>query len=182
MGGDTIVAYEYLQNRSKGLDSAAAYPYDPQTDPFDPPKCKADASEPVAKVTGWSYAVRRCEGGECAESWRSGGDAEAQLAAVVANTGPVSICIDAAPSLKKYTGGILDPTDCKSTVESLNHCVHLVGFDTSGDQPYWIVKNSWGVKFGEDGYFRLAYGKNACGITDEATVVHVAKPDERIMN
>ena len=176
MGGDPIVAYGYLQNRSAGLDSEAAYPYDPHTDPFDPPKCKADVSKPVAKVTGWSYAVPRCEGGECAEEWRTGGGAEEQLAAVVATQGPVSICIDAEKSLKNYKGGVLDPDDCSTAVKSLNHCVHLVGFDTSGDEPYWLVKNSWGEKFGEDGYFRLAYGKNACGITDEATVVHVAKP------
>ena len=88
------------------------------------------------------------------------------------------MCIDAEDSLKKYKGGVLDPSDCKSSVQSLNHCVHLVGFDTSGSEPYWIVKNSWGEKFGEDGYFRLVYGKNACGITNEATVVHVDKADD----
>lgn len=176
MGGDPIVAYDYLRNRSHGLDSDAAYPYDPHTDPFDPPKCKANSSAPVVEVTGWSYAVRRCEGGDCAESWRTSGDAEEQLAAVVASNGPVSVCIDAEASLKKYNGGILDPSDCKTSVKSLNHCVLVVGFDRSGSQPYWIVRNSWGENYGESGYFRLAYGKNACGITDEATVVHVARP------
>ncbi len=40
------------------------------------------------------------------------------------------------------------------------HCVSIVGYnDTEG---YWIAKNSWGQSFGENGFFRIAYGQ--CGI------------------
>jgi C1A family cysteine protease len=42
------------------------------------------------------------------------------------------------------------------------HCVTIVGYNNSWggpDEGYWIVKNSWGTNWGEDGWFRIAYGE-----------------------
>ena len=43
------------------------------------------------------------------------------------------------------------------------HCVQIVGYDDA--QKCWLAKNSWGTGWGEDGYFRIAYG--SAGIDDE---------------
>jgi len=52
----------------------------------------------------------------------------------------------------------------------MNHAVLLVGFNISILRifgiSYWRIKNSWGTNWGEDGYFRMTYGKNMCGITN----------------
>jgi len=70
--------------------------------------------------------------------------------------GPVSIALD-GDLFKDYHGGIVDMTyGCHTQ----NHAVLLVGYgkDDKGDG-YWLIKNNWGAKWGEQGYFR-AYVKD----------------------
>jgi Papain family cysteine protease len=37
------------------------------------------------------------------------------------------------------------------------HCVAVIGFDEGGE--YWVAQNSWGPRWGEDGYFRIGFGE-----------------------
>jgi cysteine peptidase B len=74
--------------------------------------------------------------------------------------GPVSIGVDAS-SWQFYMGGVM--TNCNST--QVDHGVLLVGFDDFHNPPYWIIKNSWGPGWGENGYIRVAKWTNQCLIT-----------------
>ena len=50
-----------------------------------------------------------------------------------------------------------------------NHAVLIVGYGTSDKgEPYWIVKNSWGTGWGENGYFRILRGTDECSIESMA--------------
>lgn len=83
---------------------------------------------------------------------------------------PVLVMIDAStPFFRFYDGGILrykQFPDCGK--ETLNHLVMLVGYGYENGVDYWILKNSWGENWGENGYFRLERGINndggVCGI------------------
>jgi len=88
---------------------------------------------------------------------------EDQLSTWLAQHGPISIgvCVPLGTVWQGYTGGILDSTACPPN--DPNHGVLLVGYDLS--EKYWVVKNSWGADFGEQGYIRLAYGTNTCSLT-----------------
>ena len=79
----------------------------------------------------------------------------------VAMAGPLSICVDAM-SWQTYRHGVM-----KACGTHLDHCVQAVGIDT--DKGYWKVRNSWNTDWGEDGFIRLAFGRNTCGLTHDAT-------------
>jgi C1A family cysteine protease len=83
---------------------------------------------------------------------------------------PVPVSIHASESFRLYQSGILDPTDC---AKRPNHAVSLVGFGTENGTDYWILRNSWGATWGENGYFRLRRGVNRCAIGLRSTSVLV---------
>jgi len=66
--------------------------------------------------------------------------------------GPVSIGVDASGwGFAMYKNGIIK----RWCGDEINHAVLLVGYGTDKGVDYWLVKNSWGEKWGENGYFRV---------------------------
>jgi cathepsin F/cysteine peptidase B len=90
---------------------------------------------------------------------------EDQMAAFVASSGPLAVAVDAGIGWQLYTGGI--KSSCFAG--TLDHGVLIVGYGTDGSTPYWIVKNSWGATWGEQGYIRLKRGENCNGIRESAS-------------
>uniref|UniRef100_A0A8B9HZ95 Peptidase C1A papain C-terminal domain-containing protein n=1 Tax=Astyanax mexicanus TaxID=7994 RepID=A0A8B9HZ95_ASTMX len=93
---------------------------------------------------------------------------EKTLREAVAIEGPISADIDVSRiTFRLYDSGVYDDPFCSSS--SLNHAVLVVGYDvTVNGQKYWLVKNSWGVAWGEKGYIKMARNKNMCGIASNA--------------
>ena len=73
---------------------------------------------------------------------------------------PVVVCLDAS-NWFNYRGGIFN--NCNPQVH--NHAVLLVGYTADA----WIIKNSWGPGWGEQGFIRLARPGNTCGLADFAS-------------
>ncbi|WP_236789938.1 C1 family peptidase [Amycolatopsis sp. GM8] len=69
--------------------------------------------------------------------------------------GPVTTCMVVYEDFFHYTSGVYRHTTDETKG---GHCVALVGWDD--DQGCWIGKNSWGTGWGEEGYFRIAYGES----------------------
>ena len=97
---------------------------------------------------------------------------EEQLERAVARQ-PVSVAIQAnQQSFQLYKKGIYSDPDCG---DDLDHGVLVVGYgyDNDYDMEYWIVKNSWGTQWGDNGYLRMAKGiedpEGQCGIAMDAS-------------
>ncbi len=81
---------------------------------------------------------------------------------------PVSVAIQAnTPSFQQYSHGIYSDKNCGT---QLDHGVLIVGYgyDLFHEMDYWIVKNSWGPDWGENGYIRIQRNtddnRGLCGI------------------
>lgn len=84
--------------------------------------------------------------------------------------GPISVGIDStSDAMENYKGGIFKASMCGKDID---HAVTIVGYTKNA----WIIKNSWGPKWGVDGYLYLERGKNACGVAEYIVYVTNAKP------
>ncbi|XP_059573963.1 cathepsin S [Alligator mississippiensis] len=143
-GGFMTEAFQYIID-NHGIDSDSAYPYTAQNGMchYDPATCAATCSRYFQLPYG----------------------DEAALKDAVANIGPISVAIDATlTSFFLYKSGVYDDPGC---TQNVNHGVLVVGYGTLNGQDYWLVKNSWGVYFGDKGYIRMSRNHgNHCGIAN----------------
>jgi C1A family cysteine protease len=68
--------------------------------------------------------------------------------------GAINTCFVVYQDFMHYGGGVYRHTG--TDADPGGHCVSVIGWDDS--QGCWICKNSWGTGWGENGYFRIAYG------------------------
>ncbi|KAI6669198.1 hypothetical protein NL676_004083 [Syzygium grande] len=100
---------------------------------------------------------------------------EDQIAAHLVKHGPLVVGLNAV-FMQTYIGGVSCPIICRK--RWVNHGVFLVGYGAKGfsiirlgNRPYWIVKNSWGKRWGEHGYYRLCCGHGMCGMNTMVSAV-----------
>merc|ERR1711992_445399 len=144
-GGWYDTAWRYVSEEG-GIATQDDYPYTARGG-----SCKASQMDFVSGVAG-------CVGGPnffCDNHGLVGDEEELKK---MVNDRPVAVAVDASP-FQFYSSGILD---CRS-FHSLNHAVFAVGYNDGSD---WIVRNSWGASWGEQGYVRVGMGGNPCGIAD----------------
>lgn len=88
---------------------------------------------------------------------------------------PLTPCFRVPPSFQYYNGTVFDVPNCAANIIGY-HEMLIVGYTPS----YWIVKNSWGADFGDNGYVYFARGKNLCNI-DVAEVLAACEVDVAVV-
>lgn len=137
-GGDETVAMEYAMSQSIELEET--YPYDGLDG-----DCMWHNTQGVVSVTKVNKVPSKDY---------------MQLLAAIARV-PTTVAIEADIDFQFYKSGILNKAGCGS---ELNHAMIAVGYNNP--EGFYIVRNSWGADWGEDGYIRIAIteGDGICGI------------------
>jgi len=90
---------------------------------------------------------------------------EQQMMAEITARGPITATIAVTEALENYTGGVFHDA---SGAKGLEHDVEITGWgETDDGQKYWHIRNSWGVYWGEQGWFRLAKGIDNLGVESQ---------------
>ena len=82
--------------------------------------------------------------------------------------GNCSLLVNSVLTLSSFVNtGVYSDRNCDPS--GANHAALVVGFGKD-PKPYWLIKNSWGTKWGEDGYMKIARSEDLCGVMMQPTV------------
>ncbi|XP_051050488.1 cathepsin Q [Phodopus roborovskii] len=148
--GNTYNAFQYVLHNG-GVEAEATYPYEGKDGP-----CRYDPKNLSAKIKTFLALPEH----------------EDILMDAVATKGPIAAGVDTSHnSFRFYKEGIYHEPNCSS--DTVNHAVLVVGYGFEGNETdgknYWLIKNSWGKKWGMRGYMKIAKDQNNhCGIASFA--------------
>ena len=144
--------YDYMELQAlceTGITYEANIPYTE----YNPGTCSPDV--PLVKFKSWHRV-------DC-------GDINAIKTAIM-QYGVVDAAVYVNNAFQAYSSGIYTDTNtncpqCEYTQS--NHAISLIGWDDNNGDGYWILRNSWGTTWGENGYMRISYraATVACAVT-----------------
>ena len=158
-----LMEYAFMWLVKNGIEKEEDYPYTGVKG-----TCKADKTKYIdMKVTGYKKL------GKSSSTWSPVDEDE--IKEFLYGAGPLAVALN-ADILQTYTGGVIDVPSSECPASGINHAVTMVGYghDDTVNKDYWIIKNSWGENWGEDGYFRIKRGSGTCGINNYITTATVS--------
>ena len=143
-GGELDKAWKYLENY--GIVNEECFPYQ-SGDGITIPKCientcvntKSEFKKYKAKIN--SSKAYQCP---------------TLIKMEIFARGPIQAGFFVYEDFMHYQSGIYEYTHGRKLG---GHAVVIIGWGEENDNPYWIVQNSWGNKWGENGFFRIKMGE-----------------------
>ena len=158
------VAHKY--HVSPGAVYASDFPYQlgPWCAPPDEVPCETHPHP--YKLDGWSYIYPQ----------HNGIPEVKNIQQAIFEHGPVYAAVYAGDAFGNYNGGIFGTNEPGDP----NHAVVIVGWNGDYNDPngYWIIRNSWGTGWGENGYMRIKYECSKIGF--HANYAKYKDPEEEV--
>lgn len=156
-GGNAVNAWAYA-NSTGGIELASFYEYTSGST-TQTGTCQRN------KVKTQNLIVSACE-----SFWIALGAADEDNMIADIPLTPLSVAV-AADYWQTYVSGVVTAEDgCGPNSQyPIDHNVQVTGFNAEGN--YYIVRNSWGTGWGQEGFIYIEAGKDVCGIADECAAV-----------
>ena len=151
-GDDNTTILEYAKAYGLPLQSDYNSPYGPYPDPNNCviPKCAWTSAMTMYKISDWGFADGSA-GNEAVAS-------ESSIKSAIMTYGAVGAGIAADDAFQSITDATVF-TDSGAT--TIDHDIVLIGWDDS--KGAWLLRNSWGTTWGDQGYCWIGYGANRVG-------------------
>jgi C1A family cysteine protease len=159
-GGSVTYAYKYLLSAG-GSHTEASYPY-VSAKTLQAGTCRTFGDSIGAKVASVN--------GSQPYIWLPKN--VSAIKSFIATKGPVVATVFANEFFMHYGGGVIMATQCTGR---FNHYIQVVGYTRMNGIPVWIIKNSWGTRWGVGGYAYLqANVDNPCDLFHQVIAPVVA--------
>jgi len=151
-GGWPAQCYTWSKNNGNYAASTTDMPYTKVDG-----KCVTKVKNAIAgfKISGTAYISPKT-------------DSAVTEAVADKSIGVLSVAIGVVNDFYNYKSGVYSGKSCSS----VNHAVNIVGYGTSGKIGYFLVRNSWGDSWGDEGYIKMKRGLKSslstCAISDYA--------------
>lgn len=158
-GGDQLTAYRYIHDHGVPEEGCQRY----EATGHDTGKlCRAIDMCTNCTPDKGCFAQERYDKYYVSEFGTTLG--EQQMMAEIFARGPIACSVAVTPAFEAYTGGIFDD---RTNATDVDHAISVVGWGEDKSTKFWVVRNSWGSYWGEDGWFRVVRGVNNLGIEGE---------------
>ncbi|CAF0958202.1 unnamed protein product [Rotaria magnacalcarata] len=162
-GGSFVGTFRYIKDNGDRLNLEKDYPSTPNGAKQD--KCQNSSGQLLNYNQTFALQYRQLPTNN-----------EAYMKQTVYQQGPIyvyynagkregnnTILREASTKFDHYATGVYDVPGCP-THENMNHAMVIIGYGTENGTDYWLVKNSWGAAWGDNGYIKIKRNSNMCGI------------------
>merc|ERR1712055_761121 len=165
----------YGQNGANGCDGAYPHAY---------AKWAGDRNDGLAHESSYPYLNTKpgltCpsnlpvynQGAKVSGSYYTYNGDEELMKKLIVEHGAVVASVKSKGPFQEYGGGVF--SGCHPGT-STDHAISVVGYGSENGVPYWLIKNSWGTGWGDNGFIKLARGSGMCGIGRAIAVVKCSR-------